>query len=54
MTDGGGDTARDETESGIHLVECCFADYIVAPGDTFLASSEKPVDDFSGLSAAKG
>jgi hypothetical protein len=54
MTDGDGDTALDEAESGIHLVERGFADYILAPEDAFLASSGKPVDDFSGFSAAKG
>jgi hypothetical protein len=34
--------------TGIHLVERGFADYILAPRDTFLASSGKSVGDFSG------
>jgi hypothetical protein len=54
LTDGDGGTALDEAESGILLVERGFADYILAPGDAFLASSEKSAGDFSGLSAAKG
>ena len=41
MTDGDGDTALDEAELGVHLVERGCADYILAPGDTFLASSGK-------------
>ena len=39
MTDGDGDTALDEAELGVHLVERGCADYILAPGDTFLALS---------------
>jgi len=41
MTDDDSDTALEEAESGVHLVERGFADYILAPGDAFLASSGK-------------
>jgi hypothetical protein len=39
MTDGDSDTALEEAESGVHLVERGFADYILAPVDRLLASS---------------
>jgi hypothetical protein len=39
LNEGDRDTAMNEAESGIHAVEHGFADYTLAPRDTFLGSA---------------